>query len=142
MESKIYAYFLLCYFECDPEEITKIVGVSPTDVWRIGDKITNRSTLKRKENGWRLKSNLEQTSDLDAHIKNVLERLKPGWGKLRELGLQYYAEISCVIYCYDPQSPVIHFDKEIIKAAIELNAEIDVDYYSLYGTRIKKKSTE
>ncbi|HLO89414.1 MAG TPA: DUF4279 domain-containing protein, partial [Nostocaceae cyanobacterium] len=131
-ESEIYAYFLLCYFECDPEEITKIVGVSPTDVWRIGDKITNRSTLKRKKNGWRLKSNLEQTADLDAHIRNVLERLKPGWEKLRELGLQYYAEISCVIYNYEAQVPVMHFDKEIIKAAAELNAEIDIDYYSLY----------
>jgi hypothetical protein len=131
MEIEISASFVLTRFKNEPEEITRMLGIYPTRTWKTGD-LVGKTILKRKSNGWVLESSLEQTADLDSHIKNVLERLSPCWEKLRELGLQYYTEISCVIYNYEAQVPVMHFDKEIIKSAAELNAEIDIDYYSLY----------
>ncbi|WP_334840512.1 DUF4279 domain-containing protein [Nostoc sp.] len=131
MESEISASFTLTRFDSDPEEITTILGILPTKTWKIGDVI-GKGILRRKQNGWILESQLEKTVDLESHIKDVLARLQPSWEKLVEICPQYYTEISGVIYCYDPKSPAIHFNNEIIKSAFELNTEIDVDYYFLY----------
>ncbi|WP_041234005.1 DUF4279 domain-containing protein [Cylindrospermum stagnale] len=130
MEHEIFAAFTLTGFDSEPDEITRILGILPTKTWKIGDVI-EKSILLRQKNGWVLESQLEKSADLESHIKDVLARLKPSWEKLVEICPQYYAEISCVIYCYDAQGPVFHFKKEIIKSALELNAEIDVDYYCL-----------
>ncbi|WP_041234004.1 DUF4279 domain-containing protein [Cylindrospermum stagnale] len=134
MESEISAAFTITGFDYNPDEITSILGILPTKTWKIGDVI-GKGLLRRKKNGWVLKSQLEQSADLESHIKDVLARLQPSWEKLIEICSQYYTEISCVIYCYDPQSPVIHFNKQIIKSVFEINAEIDVDYYCLYKSR-------
>ncbi len=131
MELKISAAFTLTGFDSDPEEITKILGILPTTTWKTGDLI-GKSILRRKHNGWVLKSQLEKTAYLESHIKDVLARLQPSWQKLVELCSKYYSEISCVIYSVEAQGEAIHFDKEILKSVFELNAEIDVDYYCLY----------
>jgi hypothetical protein len=131
MKSEISAAFTLTGFDSDPEEITKILEILPTETCRVGDLI-GKSILRRKENAWVLKSQLEKTADLESHIKDVLARLQPSWQKLIEICSQYYAEISCVIYSTEAQGEAIHLDKEIIKCAFELNAEIDVDYYCLH----------
>ncbi|AFZ28098.1 hypothetical protein Cylst_6130 [Cylindrospermum stagnale PCC 7417] len=134
MKSEISAAFVITDFDYDPNEITSILGILPTRTSRIGDLI-GKSILRRKENAWVLKSQLEQSADIESHIKDVLARLQPSWEKLVEICSQYYTEISCVIYCYDQQSPAIHFNKAIIRSAFELNAQISVDYYCLHKSR-------
>ncbi len=131
MELKISAALTLTGFDCDPEEITKILGILPTKTWIVGDLI-GRTILHRKENAWVLKSQLQKNADLESHIKDVLARLQPSWQKVVELCSKYDSEISCVIYSVESQGEAIHFDKEILKSVFELNAEIDVDYYCLY----------
>lgn len=126
MEFKISVSFVLAGLDLDPEEITVLVGIIPTTTWRIGDLIDPRASVRRKSNGWSLKSQLDKSAELDEHIKSVFEQLQPGWRSLVETCAQYDALIDCAIYVYE-QVPAVHFDKDIIQKSAELNAAIDVD---------------
>jgi hypothetical protein len=132
MNYKIFVAFMLIGFECDPEEITARVGITPTETWRTGDFVTKKAVMKHKSNGWQLDSKLEQTAELEDHIKSVLEQLKPSWQSLIEISIDCYVEISCAIHLYsDNQLPAIHFNKEMVQEFAELNTDIDIDLYNL-----------
>jgi Domain of unknown function (DUF4279) len=98
MESKISASFRLTGIDFDPEEITATVGIIPSKTWRVGDLINPKAAIRYQHNGWSLKSKLENSAELEDHIKSVLEQLQPGWVPLREICSRHYAEIACVIY--------------------------------------------
>ncbi len=130
--NEISVAFTLTDFDCDPEEITARVGITPTKTWRVGDFINKKKTMKYEYNGWKLHSKIEKNADLESHIISVLEQLKSGWESLVKISQSYYTEISCAIYIYsDTERPAIHFSKQIIQKIAELNAEIDVDIYIL-----------
>jgi Domain of unknown function (DUF4279) len=135
MNNEISVSFTLTGLDLDPEQITKLLKISPTNTWRLGDLI-GKSILRCKHNGWRLNSELENSADLENHIEYLLKTLQQSWQTLVEICSQYDAEISCVIYSYEAQGPAIHFDKEIIQCVAELNAEIDVDYYCLHSSKV------
>ncbi len=46
MNYKIFVAFTLTDFECDPEEITARVGITPTETWRIGDFVTKKRAMR------------------------------------------------------------------------------------------------
>lgn len=121
MRNEISVEFILTGLELNPEEITNLLKISPTSTWKLGDLI-GKSILGHEHNGWSLKSNLENSVDLEEHIIYVLQKLQPSWQKLVDICYQYDAEISCVIYSYEAQAPAIHFDKDIIGRVAELNA--------------------
>lgn len=134
MQAKLSAAFTLTGSELDPDEVTMLVGVTPTKTWRVGDLIDGRATLRYKHNGWQLKANLgaslQQDTQLEEHVTSVLEHLRPGWLALTELGAKYDAEIACAVYMHpNGQVPAIHFAKDTISRAGELHAEIDIDLY-------------
>jgi len=131
MKSKIYAYFSLRGLDFDPEEITTKVGLIPTKTWKAGDLINPKATVCRKENGWSLKSELDESIDLEDHVRYLLQKLEPGWLPLIEICKKYYAEINCVVYAAGNERPAIHFNKDIVDKAAKLNAEIDIDLYFL-----------
>ena len=131
MQSEISASFTLTGLDFEPEEITAKVGIIPSEIWRVGDLISQRATIRHKHNGWSVNSKLEKSADLEDHVQSVLEQLQPGWLSLVELCKRYYAEIECVIYIVGDDRPAIHFDKHIMQQVAELNAEIDVDLYVL-----------
>jgi hypothetical protein len=132
--NKIYAYFALGGFACEPSEITHTIGLTPTDTWKAGDLI-GRSIRRRETNGWRLRSRLDEPLWLGRHVQDVIAQLAPKWPEVLPLCLQYEAMMNCVCYIYDTP-PVFHFDREIIKRVAELNAWIDVDYYDF--TRLEE----
>lgn len=71
--NKCYAYFTLVG-DFDPNSISELVGVQPTDAWRKGD-LHPRTGAERKFSRWSLRSRLNQTEPLEAHVKDVLDQL-------------------------------------------------------------------
>ncbi len=115
-----------------PDEISALLDKVPTKIWKTGDLISPRSTLRRKQNGWSLSSNVEDIYYLESHVKSIFEKLRSSWESLVNLCHLYDAEISCVVYVDVGDSvPAIHFDQDTIQKVAELNAEIDVDLYYL-----------
>jgi len=130
MEFEISVLFELRGSELEPEKITALLGIIPTKTWRVNDLVHPKAGVRRKSNGWSLKSQLDQSADLDEHIKSIFEELQPSWQSLVEICKQYDAMISCTVYRYK-LTPSIYFDKDIVRKTAELNAQIDVDLYFL-----------
>ena len=130
MEFEISVSFELKGRELDPEEITALLGIIPTKTWRVDDLVHPKAGVRRKSNGWSLKSNLDKSVDLDEQIKSIFEQLQPSWQCLVEICQRYDAMINCAVYGYK-YIPSIYFDKHIVRKTAELNAEIDVDIYYL-----------
>lgn len=136
--NEIYAYFQLSGVNLDPNEITSIVGVKPTQAWKKGDLVVRprgKDTI-RKFSAWKVKSQLsssealDPTRELEIYVESVFEQLQPGWQQLAQIGFQYEALICCVVYAYS-HMPAIYFNQQIIQKASELSAGIDVDMYCL-----------
>jgi len=68
-----YAYFTI-RGDFDPVDISKLVGVTPTEAWSKGS-INPRTQLERKFSRWSLHSRLEKSRELEAHIADVIEQL-------------------------------------------------------------------
>jgi len=130
MEFEISVLFELRGSELEPEKITALLGIIPTKTWRVNDLVHPKAGVRRKSNGWSLKSQLDKSAELDEHIKSIFEELQPSWQSLVEICKQYDALISCAVYRYQ-QIPSIYFDKDIVRKTAELNAQIDVDIYFL-----------
>jgi len=130
MGFEISVLFELRGSELEPEKITALLGIIPTKTWRVNDLVHPKAGVRRKSNGWSLKSQLDKSAELDEHIKSIFEELQPSWQSLVEICKQYDALISCAVYGYQ-QIPAIDLDKDIVRKAAELNAGIDVDVYYL-----------
>lgn len=63
-------------FDIDPTQISKILLLSPTQVWLKGESI-QKTALKRKSNGWVLSSRLEKSAELEDHINALFSKIKP-----------------------------------------------------------------
>ena len=129
MYSEVYAGFELFGTELNPDEVTGLVGITPSRAWRIGDPQRPPIPGVHKNSGWILKSDLPLSAYLDDHVMWVLERLRPSWSEFARLGAQYEAIISCVVKSYGGDRPPITFEPEVVKRVAELNAALDVDLY-------------
>lgn len=130
MNSEVYAEFSLRGTDLNPEEVTSKLGIQPTKTWLKDELISPKARIRYQQNGWKLRSHLETSDDLGEHFHTVLEQFKQSWLPLVELCSIYEAEFCGVIYT-SGERPAIHFDKDILKAVLQLNAEIDVDLYVL-----------
>ncbi|MBE9012942.1 DUF4279 domain-containing protein [Pseudanabaenaceae cyanobacterium LEGE 13415] len=130
MNAEMYAEFSLTGIDLNPEDVTSKVGIQPTKTWLKDELISSKAQIRYQQSGWKLRSYSTTSDDLSEHFHIVLEQLKQGWQPLVELCSIYDAEFCGVIYTSGDR-PAIHFDKEILKAVLQLNAEIDVDLYVL-----------
>lgn len=116
----------------DPEQVTALTGIEPSETWRVGDLIDKHATVRHKQNGWSVESALPPTAELEDHVKDVLDQLQAGWASLKGVSARFDSEISCVLYIKSVNPPV-HFDKDTVARIAELGAEIDIDIYVLPG---------
>src|SRR5947207_9065115 len=135
VSTRISAALTLTGSGYDPDEITQQVGVTPTDTWRLGERIQN-TALRHKHDGWSFSTGLQESFDLSQQVRTLLDQLQPYFAALtnccRRWSLE--AEIECVIYA-EGQIPAIHFDPDDVKRIAELGAEIDVDLYVFGATQ-------
>lgn len=68
-----YAYFHI-RGSFDPDDITRRLGVTPTEIAREGDPVGN-IPKKRPCSLWALHSRLGPTASLEEHVKDVLDQL-------------------------------------------------------------------
>ena len=125
-------------FEFDPDEITSITGLKPSKVLRAGEPVSWAKKIKSgrvipqvKYNSWELKSELEPLTDLDEHIRVLIQRLKPSWSEFVKLGAQYCGMFTCIVWDYSDARPAIFFDQDIVKDIAEINAGIKVSVHTL-----------
>jgi hypothetical protein len=111
-----------------PEEITNLIGVSPTRVFRMGESIQG-TKLTWKSNGWCYSLNdYKDTYDLGEEISVLLDRINVFSKKIIEVCEEknLFSEISCAVYMKD-ETPAINLNQQIIAQLNEFKTTIDVD---------------
>jgi len=118
-------------FRVSPEEITRLLGVSPTKTWVRGDLVVPLSSvLKRKDNAWLLAAPCAHTEPLTKQVEALLTKIAPAAAKFRQLPQGSVVELYCAIYDYE-RSVVIQFSKRALHDLAEIGAGIGIDYYDL-----------
>jgi len=124
-------------FSHDPDEVTRLVGIEPTEVKRRGDEVSwahavaSGSTVpKVKSNFWILEVPSERNTTLAEQTRELLRILTPAAANFRKLPADKRPTISCVIYDYS-REVVLEFPDDVVAGAAAMGAQINVDYYDL-----------
>jgi hypothetical protein len=127
-----YAYFTITG-DFDPADISKLVGVMPTECWLKGD-INPRTQYERKFSRWSLYSRLERTRELDAHIKDVIDQLTAQKRRFFDLSSKHDGLMQLVAYFKTGYSG-LHLERELLESLAEFRLSVDFDFYYLYSDR-------
>ena len=104
-----YAYFHVTG-SFDPDDVTRRVGVLPTETKREGDAIGTTSK-KRPCSLWALHSRVNPSAPLDEHVRDVLDQLDSNKAMFEKLSREFGGTMQLVGYFRDV-NPGVHFDLE------------------------------
>lgn len=127
---EIRAYFSIYPDDTNPEILTELIGLKPSSTHVKGDPLVkdNPKSYKHKENLWEIKSYLDSSSNLEDHVINVLEQLRPFKKIIIEATKGMYKELAVTIF-FSGKRPPLHLGKHILKELAEYEAEVDLDVY-------------
>jgi hypothetical protein len=131
---KISVRLWITGFDCSPDEITRQLGVQPTETRIKGEYriIGTKKLIKRlnKENAWVLKSPLSKRVNPDRHLRYILDTINSNKVQFSQFFNQYDATITFGIY-WDYCNPGITLDPALLKELSGLNIEVGLDMYYL-----------
>jgi hypothetical protein len=125
-----YAYFTIVG-DFDPEEITRVLTISPSDSWRKGD-LHPRTRLERKFSRWSLKTRLPKTEPLEAQISDVLSQLDKQPEAFAKIITLYGGCMQLVGYFHELY-PGLHFNSSIVESLARHHLSVDFDFYYLWS---------
>ena len=105
--------------EFDPEELSAIIGVKPTNQWRVGD--LNQLGAPKRTSGWELKSTAGPTAPLSGHVESLLVAVRGHEAAFAEAARRYRVQLECVI-SVDPEtvSPELILPLDQLQALTQL----------------------
>ena len=112
----------------EPDDITRRVGVKPTEIAREGDPV-GKSSKGRPCSLWALHSRLGPPASLEEHIRDVLDQLNTNKPEFEALSRDFGGTMQLVGYFRDV-NPGVHFDSEIVRRSADYGLCIDCDFYN------------
>lgn len=125
-----YAYFTIAD-SFDPDEITRRLGVEPSDSWRQGD-IHPRTRMERKFSRWCLNSRLAHSEPLETHIADVLAQLDQNADAFASISKEYGGCMQLVGYFHEGY-PGLDFDAQLVARLARYGLSVDFDFYQLWS---------
>lgn len=126
--------FSLSGEDLNPDEITKVLGISPSGAWSKGDPVPrqpNSRFIPRPSypfGRWILHAPCSNQDNFDIQINallDVLENLRPG---INDLAKKYNGEIS-IAYSSSEDNFGFHFDMSLLQRIYVLGVELDIVVY-------------
>jgi len=131
---RICASLALFSMTVTPEQMTEMLGASPTNSWHLGDRRSNRPNDPRveKDHGWRLSTGYINTIEAEVAIRRLLELLEPIQSKITQLTTSPEVMAELAVYAdVTDQQPSIHIASVMLQQIAKLNCDIDVDIIEL-----------
>jgi hypothetical protein len=133
---QVYAYLWIADFDCDFSEITRLMGLEPTEAWNKGDVVVWKREGVVKERAWKfsswaLYSPLPRNNLLlDHHITALLGIIEPRKEVLTYMRSQGWTiGVNCVGEF--TANPGAHLSAELISRCASLSLSVDFDFYCL-----------
>ena len=127
-----YAYFTVVN-SFDPDEITRRVGISPTESWRKGD-LHPKTGRARNFSRWILRSRLQTTASLETHVRDVLDQLDANPTAFKRLSIEENGTMQLVAF-FRNDYPGVSFERELIERIAGYSLSMDCDFYFPYPDR-------
>lgn len=114
----------------DPDEITAMTGIAPTDITRAGEITFTRDgfVMRAETNSWTLESRLKGRHGVTADISDILEQLEPHWSAMVEVCREWDAHLSCFVPCHEEEA--LNLVPEMMERIVALNAFLTVRIYT------------
>ncbi len=129
-------------FACDPDQITRVLGITPDEITRKGEEWTTPAGKIRARpfNSWGITSKTS-SKDVNFHLRNLLKRL----GKKHELVQKKWGKGSFGItwknnYLYAGTGPF--FEVGVLQGIARWQAELYQDIYQIDQDEINNQGEE
>ena len=134
MQPEVYVEMSLIFDNnYDVYQISNVIGIQPTMAKRKSETKVNMLTRDNNPGFWSLKSEVFREYDLKFATENLVNQIKDKVQLINELCNIYQGEVifDVVASFYANEEPAIYFEREFIELVHCLNAEIQLDLYTL-----------
>ena len=121
-----YAYFHL-RGSFDPDEVTRTIGVTPTETAREGDPIGG-GTKRRPCSLWALHAR-DKSAELELQVRDVLDQLDGNRAGFQRLTRELDGTMELVGYFRD-REPGVALDRSLIERMAGYGLTLDCDFYN------------
>jgi len=118
-------------FECNPNEISAILGLEATKKFIKGELITHEGSIRHKSNGWSLKSKKVSSGYFEFidSLNHIVSIIKPIKKKFLLLPPKSKIQLYCVVFSNREFRQQIDIDSDILKLLSEINANLVFEFY-------------
>lgn len=116
----------------EPDDVTKVLGLQPSQALRSGQLVPTATQVRRQELGvWLLKSEGQIVStSLERHLNYLLDLIEPGAEALRQL--RRSQDVTADFFCFWMSAtghggPV--FSAKLLERVAGVGAELGIDFY-------------
>jgi Domain of unknown function (DUF4279) len=110
-----------------PEDVTKLVQLTPTRTWRLGDPV-QRTQLKRKHDGWVFGLPQRETYEMDGLLRELLDAIEPHKEGIAEAAKRFGLEKETSLGVYvRGETPASWFAADTVHRISTLDASLDID---------------
>ena len=127
-KSEISVSLYLTPLRCDPEEVTKVLGLEPTKTWRAGDRVYPDALLIKKADGWQFKMRHVSSLELNDAVMLLLDRVEAplvGDALLEDIPQR---TIHSTMFALNREI-ALTLSKATIARLAAIGADLDMDYY-------------
>jgi hypothetical protein len=125
--------FEICGFDCEPEQVSALLGVKPNHTWRRGDSVGLRGEV-HKSSMWSITATPSEANDVEVDVLALLNRLPATLAPLRGVTARWEAQVS-VVMPVDDMSLGLFFTPATVQRIAALEASLNVDMYPVVNTR-------
>lgn len=128
-----YVYFSLKGDNFDPKEITKRIGISPSDSWRKGETGKYKSAVEFAK--WSLSTDKgKEYLQIDNLVDEIVSKLYDKIETINDLKRQFKLDSVLEIVLYidtneDVSTPALGYDLKAIEFLYRTQTKTDVDMY-------------
>ena len=118
----------------DPQYITNLLDIKPTQTWVKGEGASWNPQIKRKETGWSFSTGYIDTLYLEEPMRLLLLKFKAKTHVIREAQKKYKlnCKIEVVVNIINNEAPGLVLDAEALAFAHDIGSTmIDIDTYIL-----------
>ena len=116
----------------DPDEITKLLGGSPTSAQKNGDIIIGQTTGNRREakfRMWRIIASKQSPENLDGQVEEILSQLTDDISVWKNLGSRFRLNLFCGLFMKDSNEGM-DISSETLMALGQRGITIGLDIYA------------
>jgi hypothetical protein len=115
-----------------PNEITRLLGATPTNIRMKGEKIVGKITghVRQVKDGlWRLSASVREPEDMDGQIEEILSQATNDLSVWRRIGEQHQIDLYCGLFL-GGSNEGMSLSAKSLAALGERGIELVLDIYS------------